>query len=704
MSNIKYRKDIDGLRALAVLSVVMFHLDVSWVKSGFLGVDIFFVISGYLITTIIIRDLKENTFSLKSFYLRRVRRIFPALITVLLISTIFAWIILLPQDLENYSKSLVSALVSVSNLYFFNFLNFGYFSTNATIIPLLHTWSLGVEEQFYIFWPLILISIFNVGIRFKWKDKNIGPSKFSLFSKLVAISVIIFVYSIFCFKYFSYFEITNHYSEQNYYYYPLTRAFELLFGCILAIYFTKSKPLNSKILLNILSALAIVFMLYPILFRAVPYPSNWSIITCLGATLYIYSGSDLNYTPIINRIFCIKPIVAIGLISYSLYLWHWPIIAYINYLSIDKTYLVKTIIFIISLCLATLTYFFVEKPFRYRIKLPFIKTIILLCLIPIFIASCFALGSVYVKNFGFNKPIINQNKLDFKYGFESVDKNGCFYNFESPNNENVYKKYNPQNCKVFKNKESHILVIGNSHARSDWPMISQWVKNVDSNATLLAITPNLSNPALPRILYPSNLVEKVKNPIMRVRFNFMKNAIKRNSQYNVIIFAMMKNLGLKGANDPQKIYYKILKQALQNGKKVVLIVDTPYLGQPAKTFVANGNITNLCAINRVHLNCKISSVIYHQYIKPYMVLYYQLKHSYPNQVFIVSPSRVICNKATCKTTVNKIPIFADAHHLNSIGSKLLGKKYLEELGNPLIPVFEGRLSKAIHKLIKHEDR
>ena len=188
MSNIKYRKDIDGLRALAVVSVVLFHLDISWVKSGFLGVDIFFVISGYLITTIIIRDFKENTFSLKNFYLRRIRRILPALITVLLMSTIFAWLILLPQDLINYSKSLVSALASVSNLYFFKVLNFGYFSTDATVIPLLHTWSLGIEEQFYMFWPLILMLVFNVSVKVRWKDKNIGP-RFSLFTKLIVTSI-----------------------------------------------------------------------------------------------------------------------------------------------------------------------------------------------------------------------------------------------------------------------------------------------------------------------------------------------------------------------------------------------------------------------------------------------------------------------------------------------------------------------------------
>ncbi|XSZ47495.1 acyltransferase family protein [Francisella noatunensis] len=138
MNNIKYRSDIDGLRALAVVSVILYHLEISWVKSGFLGVDIFFVISGYLITSIILRDLQNNSFSIKNFYLRRIRRILPALIFVLVLSTFFAWLILLPQDLLNYAKSMVSVIASISNLFFFKTLSFGYFATDSSTIPLLH--------------------------------------------------------------------------------------------------------------------------------------------------------------------------------------------------------------------------------------------------------------------------------------------------------------------------------------------------------------------------------------------------------------------------------------------------------------------------------------------------------------------------------------------------------------------------------------
>ena len=329
MSNIKYRKDIDGLRAFAVLSVIFFHLNVSWIKSGFLGVDIFFIISEYLITSIIIRDLQNNSFSLKNFYLRRIRRILPALIVVLSVSTFFAWLILLPQDLTDYCESLISAIASISNIFFFLKLDFGYFGQYSQIIPLRHTWSLGVEEQFYMIWPLILILLFRL---------NFATKK-----KLLIISVIFLVISatIFLSGEFKLYVL----SSQRWYYFPTHRAFELLFGCCLAIFLNNNlkTSINNKLALNILSIIATIMMIIPIFFINVSFPSFWTITACFGATLYIYCGNNTNLTPVINKILCLKPFVAIGLISYSLYLWHWPIISYINYLSIEKTSTVCTI-------------------------------------------------------------------------------------------------------------------------------------------------------------------------------------------------------------------------------------------------------------------------------------------------------------------------------------------------------------------------
>ena len=265
MSNIKYRRDIDGLRALAVISVVLYHLDFNWIRGGFLGVDIFFVISGYLITSIILRDLHNNSFSIKNFYLRRIKRIFPALITVLIVSTFFAWLILLPEDLLSYAKSLLSAIVSVSNLFFFYTLDFGYFSSDASVIPLLHTWSLGIEEQFYLVWPVLLI------IAFKLK---VNSNK-----KLIFICVGLLIISI-----VSYFVIR----DSKYYYFPLTRAYELLFGCSTAIIMNSKniKFISSAKTNNILSFLFLIIMIL-CLFADVKYGSIWPALICLSTSIFI---------------------------------------------------------------------------------------------------------------------------------------------------------------------------------------------------------------------------------------------------------------------------------------------------------------------------------------------------------------------------------------------------------------------------------
>ncbi|MEY8872125.1 acyltransferase family protein [Francisella philomiragia] len=663
MSNIKYRKDIDGLRAFAVLSVVLFHLNMSWIKSGFLGVDIFFVISGFLITKIIVRDLQDGTFSIKNFYLRRIRRILPALIFVLAFSSFFAWLILLPQDLLNYAKSMVSAIASISNLFFFKTLNFGYFATDSSIIPLLHTWSLGVEEQFYIAWPVILIILFKL---------NTSSKKYllTITSLLIIVSVAIFFY--------------KHFPK--FYYLPINRGFELLFGCFLAISLNNRQQKSpNKTLLDIYSFVSLILMAIPIFLISVNYPSFWMIVTCLGATLFIYSGS-LGYTPFINRIFSIKPFVAIGVISYSLYLWHWPIIAYLNYLSITITIDIAVIVITLSIILATISYLFVEKPFRHKFKFSFLKSLILLWIIPLVISICFYTASKH-QGFGFNHPNIDQNKLTFKYGFDKVDHNGCFYNFDvdsSVTTDNPYyttyrEQYSEKLCKLYPNKKSTILVLGNSHARSDWPMISEWVKNADLNATLLSITRNNPKNKYKYAEYPQDLSKKTGNSTMDQRFDFVEKVISKDSNYNIIIIANLFGIGTQDFD----IFGKIAKQALKNGKKVVLIVDNPYLGYPAPNFLPNDNVSNLCAINRIHGDCRISAKVYREWLQPQINMYNKLRNIYPNNVFIVDPSKAICNDNTCRTSIDGIPIFADSNHLNYLGSQLLGKKYLEKFGNPL---------------------
>ncbi|AJI53697.1 acyltransferase family protein [Francisella philomiragia] len=675
----KYYKHIDGLRAVAILSVVFFHLDINLVKSGFLGVDIFFVISGFLIASIIIRDLENKSFSLKNFYLRRMRRILPALITVLIFSTVFAWLILLPQDLKNYSKSLVSALGSFSNLYFFKTLSFGYFSTDATVIPLLHTWSLGIEEQFYIFWPLFLIFAFNVYIGIGWKDKQ----ALSNFDKYLIISLILIVLSLFCFRYFSYFEIYDYFNHERFYYFPLTRAFELLFGCVLAIYLTKYKPTNNKLILELLSIISVLLMLYPVLFKDVSYPSNWTVIACVGAVLYIYAGCNEKYNTLVNRFLSIKPIVFIGLISYSLYLWHWPIIAYLNYLSIEKTHLVKLIVLTVSIVLATLTYLFVEKPFRYKFKASFKKTIIILWIIPIAIACCFALGSKYINNFGFNKYTMKTVDLDSDF----TQLLYCFTHDNDDGDGAISKKMasdlpSKDKCTIIKNNKSpDVLVVGDSHASSDLHMLGVFLK--DAKLSIRVATQS----GTPFVI-DSQITDKVSNRSLRTRSIVIQKLIKSN-HYKYVVLAGFWNLydtkGFWHVDDIcYKDRYKLLKKGMTNAVKFII-------NNRAIPVIVKDNASTL----DLKVYCGLSTVSLKSCLNPYTKIKQnqieinsfidKLKKKY-HQIIIIDPNKIICDDDNwCRTSIDDVPLYVTAgvnSHLSPEGSTLIGQKYLQKYGNP----------------------
>ncbi|MBK2267811.1 acyltransferase [Francisella philomiragia] len=628
MSNIKYRKDIDGLRAFAVLSVVLFHLNISWIKSGFLGVDIFFVISGFLITKIIVRDLQDGSFSIKNFYLRRIRRILPALIFVLAFSSFFAWLILLPQDLLNYAKSMVSAIASISNLFFFKTLNFGYFATDSSIIPLLHTWSLGVEEQFYIAWPVILIILFKL---------NTSSKKYLLTITLLLIIVSV---AIFFYKHFP-----------KFYYMPINRGFELLFGCFLAISLNNRQQKSpNKTLLDIYSFVSLILMAIPIFLISVNYPSFWMIVTCLGATLFIYSGS-LGYTPFINRLFSIKPFVAIGVISYSLYLWHWPIIAYINYLSIEKTTLVCVVIFTISILLATLTYIFIEKPFRYRIIFSFKKSIFILWIIPLVISISFYAASKH-QGFGFNKEAVNLN-LNF-YSSQSLNLDQCNtgenYNLNEINN----------NCFFGTISKDHtdILVLGDSHAMAYEGMINVWLKNLK----------------LKGYIYTKSLTGDPK----LYKYIMYSNSFDKNTEYYIhklkpraIILAGYWNYDTYLKTDAFKQIDTSVANFIKQGIVPIIMYDV--YGGPKSTC----GFTKLDKI----LGRECYSVMddRNNFIK-------KLKHKYGEKLIVIDPNKLIEKKDSrteLLTSIGSTPLYTDNTHLNNIGSTLLGNLYLEKYGNPL---------------------
>jgi peptidoglycan/LPS O-acetylase OafA/YrhL len=328
---LRYRADIDGLRALAVFAVILFHAFPNELPGGFVGVDIFFVISGYLITQIILDDLDSGNFTAASFYARRVRRIFPALITVLIVTFAFGWHYFLPMELASLGKNILASALFSANLMLLS--EVGYFDVAAHLKPLLHLWSLGIEEQFYLVWPLLLWSL---------PRKRLLLATGIILSASFTLNIVM---------------IAHHPSET--FYLPFTRAWELMAGAALAQISRKDERQHDLFAAVGIAAIAISFFLIN---TKTLFPGWAAAVPVVGTVFLIRSeGSFLNRVVLSNR-----AAVNIGVISYPLYLWHWPLLVFAELLKFRPlTDLERGLVIALSFFLAWLTYKFVERPIRF---------------------------------------------------------------------------------------------------------------------------------------------------------------------------------------------------------------------------------------------------------------------------------------------------------------------------------------------------
>ncbi|MFZ2333453.1 MAG: acyltransferase family protein [Sideroxyarcus sp.] len=418
----KYRADIDGLRAIAVLSVVGFHAFPNLIRGGFIGVDIFFVISGYLISTIIFDNLKKNSFSFITFYSRRIKRIFPALLLVLATSYAIGWFLLLPAEYKQLGKHIAGGAGFISNLLFWN--ESGYFDNNAESKPLLHLWSLGIEEQFYIVWPLLLW--------LAWRKE------FNFLKVTIVIAIISFVLNIA--------QSTVYFDSVAAFYSPQTRFWELLAGSVLAhmrlqekTSFADSRPRldlgfeqtanrqmpgsYGKYRRSFQSAMGASLVIIGVLVisRESAIPGWWALLPTLGAMQIISAGSDawLNRSVLSNRV-----LVWFGLISYPLYLWHWPLLSFARIAGGESPSAeMRIAVVVIAIALAWLTYRFVERPIRSG-KHSNWKVVVLIVLM---IAVGYAGYYCYKRDgLGFRFPAIVQELLEYKRPkFDEWGKTAC---------------------------------------------------------------------------------------------------------------------------------------------------------------------------------------------------------------------------------------------------------------------------------------
>ncbi|MFO1485984.1 MAG: acyltransferase family protein [Verrucomicrobiaceae bacterium] len=340
--NIAYRPDIDGLRAVAVCCVIFYHAG-SGFPGGFVGVDVFFVISGFLITRLILRDLDRNVFSLAEFWERRIRRIFPALLTVTVASLVAGWFLLMPDAYQSFGRSVAALVLLSSNFHFWR--EAGYFDAAAESKPLLHTWSIAVEEQFYLLMPFVLLFIAR------------GQHRQRVFLLLCGAGFVSLFFNIL--------EVRRHLFSA--YYLLPARAWELCAGALLA--FTSECGLIAKRCMRELgAAVGLGLILVPVFIydKATPFPGFFALPPVIGAFSLIFVGMHERCS-IVNRMLSWRPLVAVGRISYSLYLWHWPLLAFAKYQSAGPPPF-KIRIFLVAACfvLAVISWRFVEEPFRRR--------------------------------------------------------------------------------------------------------------------------------------------------------------------------------------------------------------------------------------------------------------------------------------------------------------------------------------------------
>ena len=335
----KYRSDIDGLRAIAVLSVLFFHARVPGFSGGFVGVDIFFVISGYLITSIILKEINGNSFSVARFYERRIRRILPALFSVIVFVLIVGAGLLDRASFKELGQSMVATTLFSSNIYFWR--NTNYFAVSSIGKPLLHTWSLAVEEQFYILFPLVLMII----------SRHLNGKYLRWVILIFFLSFGASVYGVI------------HRPSATFYLVP-TRAWELMSGSIIALGALPSISSGWKRSLTALFGLALIGYCFPFYNETTPFPGMTALVPVLGTGMIIWSGMGGASHPV-QKMLSAPPLVFIGLISYSLYLWHWPLVVFWKYLMFRPWGLMDSAVVIVaSMTMATLTWKFVEQPFR----------------------------------------------------------------------------------------------------------------------------------------------------------------------------------------------------------------------------------------------------------------------------------------------------------------------------------------------------
>lgn len=665
----KYRSEIDGLRAVSVLAVILYHAGIGVFSGGYVGVDVFFVISGYLITSILLQEREANNFSLARFYERRARRILPALFFVVLCSIPLAYLCMLPDQFESFAESIFSVLTFSSNFFFY--LESGYFEPAADLMPLLHTWSLAVEEQFYLFFPLFIFVLGKYGN-----------------SKIVLGLILVSILSLIMAQWGGHLKVSAPYIESSLHYTAVpdfafylipTRLYELMIGSLIACYWKKKYfLLQDTKLSNVLGGAGMALILYAIVTfnDFTPIPGIVTLIPVLGATLVIMFALPGTF---VCKVLSQPLFVYIGLLSYSAYLWHYPLFVFERLRSMGNSGI--EIYLILTLLTFLLSYFswrFIETQFR-NVGVVSKKVFFLSVLLAVVVL--FAIALVIKMNSGFDSRwkvpqsvlrtmTLSPNESKYvqpKCGTDSYDlMDSWFCNIGDPD------------------KKPSFLIAGDSHSFTALSAFQQYFKGKEISGRLAGLN------ACPPILEVYSLARKGRG---RDCFEHNKNIfeyVRKNKINKIIMFARW-NLYTEGgyggiANNwlglsPDSLENKEYSTAaLREGLEKTLAmyndlgVEVLIVRQPPEQTFSPSIIYNKAYADEVNIDSNLSkfsvSIEKHRRLqRKFKAIIEDLEKKYLISIF--ETENIFCHNAFCPVGNKEYSYYSDDNHLSFIGSRML---------------------------------
>jgi peptidoglycan/LPS O-acetylase OafA/YrhL len=651
---ISYRSDIDGLRALAILPVVLFHAFPNLLPGGFIGVDIFFVISGYLITSILLKDIQTGNYSIKTFYARRVRRIFPALSFVLLFCLALGWVVLTAVEYRSLGKHAAGGAGFIANFMFWK--EAGYFDAAGDTKPLLHLWSLGIEEQFYIVWPLLLYFF--------------AKRSWNVLGLILVVALLSFGLNLW--------QVGSNPSAA--FYSPLSRSWELALGAFLAYQALHPAQAFTSIIArfrSFLSGLGLIMVVigFVVINESRAFPGWWALLPAVGSALLIASGPHglVNRFVLSQRIF-----VWVGLISFPLYLWHWPLLSFARIIYSETPPVdVRVVLVVLSIALAALTYYLIEKPIRQSSS----KRALIMTLSALMLCIGVA-GFVVYKTKGFqarHAGLLNADPASLEMGADRKRwANEC--GIPSEVKKILNSCYSPKDQKathaVWGDSKGEAIFYGlareaTNQKASAWMMIGNAVPMMGEISRFNAKDIQRNKYALQALLENQNIEFVLLAPAVRSLFS-LKDVYSKELMDSSIYF-----------DEAQQGVSNAIKALEGAGKRVGFLVDHP--GFPDSKSCISGGLTKSDFLNQFLFRKEnpLCSMTYEQHVhtnERYRLWIKMLQAKHPSLI-VYDPTNLVCDVTNnhCGIAKGGQFLYSYGDHYSDYGNSMVAKDFLAQL-------------------------